>query len=119
MGRRRDGSGRWLPWRQSSNHSDLGPDQKSKTEEAASGVANALIVPMAFLSGVFIPLDSAPGWMRSIANFMPLKHMNDGMVDFLVRGQGPGAMVLPGAVLLALTLVMAFVASRVFNWEAA
>jgi len=90
-----------------------------KTEEAASGVANALIVPMAFLSGVFIPLDAAPGWMRSIANFMPLKHMNDGMVDFLVRGQGPGAMVLPCAVLLALTLVMAFVASRVFNWEAA
>lgn len=52
-------------------------------------MANALIVPMAFLSGVF----------------MPLIHMNDGMVDFLVRGQGPEPLVLPCAVLLALTLV--------------
>lgn len=89
-----------------------------RTEEAASGVANAIIVPMAFLSGSFVPLALAPGWMNTIANFMPLKHMNDGMVDFLVRGKGPGALLLPCGVLIALALVMTLVASRIFKWEA-
>lgn len=89
-----------------------------KTEEATSGVANAVIVPMAFLSGVFFPLDGAPSWMQNISNFMPLKHMNEGMSDFLVRGEGAQALVTPSLVLAGFTVLMMLLAAKLFNWDA-
>lgn len=90
-----------------------------KTEEAASGVANAVIVPMAFLSGVFFPLDQAPDWMRSVSRFMPLRHMNDGMSAFLVRGESVGALASPSLFLVLFTIVTTVIAARAFKWEAA
>jgi len=33
-----------------------------------------VITPMMFFSGVFFPLDNFPGWMRTLAEFMPLTH---------------------------------------------
>ncbi|CAN5762256.1 hypothetical protein BH23ACT12_BH23ACT12_12100 [soil metagenome] len=83
-----------------------------KTEEATSGVANAVIVPMAFLSGVFLPLDGAPGWMRTISDFMPLKHMNEGISTFLVSNQGVDALVIPSLVLAGFTVLMLAIAER-------
>lgn len=90
-----------------------------KTEEAASGVANAVIVPMAFLSGVFFPLDQAPEWMRSISRYMPLRHMNEGISNFLVQSESAGALVSPLLFLLGFTVIMAAIAAKVFRWEAA
>jgi ABC-2 type transport system permease protein len=89
-----------------------------KTEEAASGVGNAIVVPMSFLSGVFFPLDQAPGWMVAVSDFMPLKYMNEGITTFLVRGEGPAELVKPSLVLIAFSAVMVLIASRLFKWEA-
>lgn len=88
-----------------------------KTEEAATAAANIVVLPMAFLSGTFVPLDVAPPWMRAVSNVFPLRHMNDGIVDFLVRGQGVGALLVPCAVLSGFVLVVGFVAAKVFQWE--
>jgi ABC-2 type transport system permease protein len=88
-----------------------------KTEEAASGAANILVLPMSFLSGTFFPIENAPGWLQAVSKVLPLRHMNDGMLDVLVRGKGIEALVVPGAVLIGFTLVVGFVASRVFRWE--
>jgi lipooligosaccharide transport system permease protein len=33
-----------------------------------------IITPMLFFSGVFFPLDNFPGWMKTLANFLPLTH---------------------------------------------
>jgi lipooligosaccharide transport system permease protein len=33
-----------------------------------------VITPMLFFSGVFFPLDKFPGWMKTLAQFMPLTH---------------------------------------------
>jgi ABC-2 type transport system permease protein len=89
----------------------------AKTEEAASGVAQIVVMPMAFLSGTFFPIDQAPAWLQAVSKVFPLRHMNDGMLDFLVRGKGPEALVVPCAVLLGFTLVVGFIATRVFRWE--
>jgi ABC-2 type transport system permease protein len=55
--------------------------------------------------------------MRAVSNVFPLRHMNDGIVDFLVRGQGVGALLVPCAVLSGFVLVVGFVAAKVFQWE--
>jgi len=34
-----------------------------------------VITPMMFFSGVFFPLDNFPGWMKTMAGFMPLTHV--------------------------------------------
>jgi ABC-2 type transport system permease protein len=43
--------------------------------EAATAVTNATLLPLAFVSGVFlVPSDQAPEWLDAVANFFPLKH---------------------------------------------
>ena len=45
------------------------------TGEAATAVANATLLPLAFFSGVFIvPSADAPAWLDTVANIFPLKH---------------------------------------------
>lgn len=89
----------------------------SRTEEAASGFANLVILPMAFLSGSFIPLDTAPDWIRTVADYLPMGHLNKGMSAVLVRGEGPSAILVPALVLLGFTLVFSLLAARLFRWE--
>jgi len=88
-----------------------------KTEEAATAAANIVVLPMAFLSGTFFPIDQAPPWLRTVSQVFPLRHMNDGITDFLVRGRDASALVLPVVVLSGFVLVVGFIASRVFQWE--
>jgi len=90
----------------------------SQTVEGASALANIFVLPMAFLSGSFFPLDAAPQWIQAVSRLLPLRYLNDGMLDVLVRGQGPAAVVLPALVLLAFGGVVTLVASRFFRWEA-
>lgn len=90
----------------------------SRTSEGASALANLIILPMAFLSGSFIPLDVAPHWLQAVSHAFPLRYLNEGMLDVMVRGQGPGAAVVPMLVMLGFAGVIGGVATRVFRWEA-
>jgi ABC-2 type transport system permease protein len=48
--------------------------------DAAPPIVNASILPLLFLSGVFIPLgDDAPTWIVWIGRIFPVKHFADGM----------------------------------------
>lgn len=89
----------------------------TKTTEGAVNAANFMVLPMAFLSGSFFPLDAAPGWLQAVSNALPLKHLNEGMLDVMVRGEGPSAALLPMAILAAFAVVVTLVAARLFRWE--
>ncbi|MDN5852638.1 MAG: ABC transporter permease [Actinomycetia bacterium] len=90
----------------------------SKTEEGATGLANFIILPMAFLSGSFFPLDGAPGWLQALSQIFPLKHLNEGMLDVMVRGESADAIVLPCVILLAIAAVLAGISAKLFRWDA-
>jgi ABC-2 type transport system permease protein len=90
----------------------------AKSTEGAVNMANFLVLPMAFLSGSFFPLDGAPTWLQSISLALPLRHLNDGMLDLMVRDAGPSAVVVPMLILTAFTLVMTGLAARLFRWDA-
>ena len=77
---------------------------KAKSMEAASAIANLITIPMAFLSGSFFPLDGAPGWLQGLAKVFPLRHLNTGMLDVMVRGKSPVS-VLPEIGILRNTVV--------------
>lgn len=89
----------------------------AKTEEAAAAVANLLVLPMAFLSGTFFPIDAAPKWLQTVSNVLPLRHFNDGMLDVMVRGQGVEALVTPAIVLVGFSAVFGVAAMLLFRWE--
>ena len=43
-------------------------------------IVNATILPLLFLSGIFIPIgDNAPGWLTWTARIFPVKHFADGI----------------------------------------
>ncbi|CAN5442104.1 hypothetical protein BH10ACT10_BH10ACT10_15320 [soil metagenome] len=90
----------------------------AKTQEGAVNLANFLVLPMAFLSGSFFPLEGSPDWLQIVSKLMPLRHLNDGMLDVMVRGQGPGAALAPIGILLVFAAVVTLIAVRLFRWEA-
>lgn len=91
----------------------------ARTTEGAVNMANFLILPMAFLGGSFFPLDAAPQWLRTVAVVLPLHHLNEGMLDVLVRGEGPSAVLVPVGILLAFATVMTVLAAKIFRWDRA
>jgi len=88
------------------------------TEEVASTLAPFTAVILSFISGVFIPINALPGWLRQIGQIFPLYHLADGLQNtfFPVKG-GIGLtgdnvtnLVIWGAAGLV-------VAVRRFKWE--
>jgi len=83
--------------------------------DASPAVVNASILPLLFLSGVFIPLgDDAPGWIRWIGRIFPVKHFADGMQSGFIGTPFHWSDVLfvAGWGLAGLLL-----AARFFSWE--
>jgi ABC-2 type transport system permease protein len=89
----------------------------TKTPEAASAVANLVVLPMAFLSGAFFPLDAAPAWVLRVADLLPLRHLVDGMLDVMVRGQAPAAVLPELGILLGFAVVFGGIAVALFRWD--
>jgi ABC-2 type transport system permease protein len=89
----------------------------ARTTEGAVNMANFIVLPMAFLSGSFFPLDAAPGWLQGVSGLLPLRHLNDGMLDVMVRGEAWTAALLPMAILAGFAVVVTAVAARLFRWE--
>lgn len=89
----------------------------AKTVDAASGAANLIILPMAFLSGSFFPLDDAPAWLQTISTLLPLRHLHQAMLDVMVRGEGPAAVLPDLGLLLGIAAAIALVATRFFRWD--
>jgi ABC-2 type transport system permease protein len=89
----------------------------AKTQEAANVMVNLVVMPMAFLSGSFFPLDSAPKWLRTVAEVFPLRHLNTAMLDVLVRGKGPASVLPEMGILAGFAIVLAGIALRAFRWD--
>jgi ABC-2 type transport system permease protein len=90
----------------------------AKTQQAATAVANIIILPMAFLGGAFIPLDYAPAWIRDVSYAMPLRYLVIGMQDVMARGEGPASALPAIGILLGLAAVLTVISVRVFRWDA-
>ncbi|HEY3902341.1 MAG TPA: ABC transporter permease [Streptosporangiaceae bacterium] len=89
----------------------------TKSVEAASALANLIVIPMAFLSGAFIPINDVPSWVQSISQVLPLRHLNDAVLDVLARGDGPVTVLPQLGILLGFALVIALIAIRLFRWD--
>lgn len=90
---------------------------RTNTPEAVAAVANCIVVPMAFISGSFLPLDLMPGWLQGISEALPLRYVNDGIA---VAIAGRGDMTDYGiacAALVGFTVVFGVIGARTFRWS--
>ena len=63
-----------------------GGEPRAKTADQAVPVAQLTFLPLSFISGIWFPLDGAPDWLVTIANFFPLYHIVDAF-DALLRAR--------------------------------
>ncbi|GAA4867470.1 ABC transporter permease [Kitasatospora terrestris] len=89
----------------------------SKSEEAANGLNQMIILPMSFLGGAFIPLDFAPGWLQTVSHAMPLRYLTVSAKSVLSQGGGLVDVLPAMGGLLVFAAVMSLIAWRFFNWD--
>ena len=88
-----------------------------RSEDAATPVLQAVVLPLYFISGVFVPDDTIPNWLLSVADVFPIRHLAQALLtayDPATRGSGfsPGHLaVVAGWGVLGLV-----VAARRFRW---
>jgi ABC-2 type transport system permease protein len=87
----------------------------ASTSEAIAAISNCIMVPMAFLSGVFFPLDSSPGWIQGFSRALPLRYMIDGM-GVLPGGHSPHSVIVPCLALAGFAVFFALFATKLFRW---
>lgn len=90
-----------------------------KSDEALAGISSFLTVPILLLSGILLPMSLAPGWLETLSDLNPIKHVVDG-VRALFLGDVWDATVGVG-VLVALVLAGVCLAAgtRTFRKESA
>ena len=89
------------------------------TGQAATAIANATLLPLAFVSGVFIiPGEDMPSWLTAVSDFFPLSHFAAPFVAAFTPEATRPAFEWTDLAYLALWGVVALVlAIRWFRWE--
>jgi ABC-2 type transport system permease protein len=89
----------------------------AKTPESASGIANLLFIPMTFLSGVYFPADSLPGFLQPLVKVLPLTHLVNAIRDIFNQGAGLFEVGTELTILLGWIVVCMIFSINRFKWE--
>lgn len=87
----------------------------TETQQQAMFVTYFFLMINLFMSGLFTPIASMPGWGRAAAEFIPLKHFIEIARAVLVKGAGPEALAVPLLALVAMGLVVFTVSVRQYS----
>jgi ABC-2 type transport system permease protein len=85
--------------------------------DSAAAYANAIFLPVVFISGVFYDAKNAPKFLLDIAEALPLKHLIDGLSGAMVSAKGLGDHWTALAVIVVWAAIGIFLAVRGFSWE--
>ena len=85
--------------------------------DAAPAVVNAIILPLLFISNVFIPLQNPPAWLNALSKIFPIRHFADAMSAAFFTTQGSGFRGFDLLVVAIWGIVGLLAAMRFFSWE--
>ncbi len=89
----------------------------ARDSNQAAPISNIIFFPMMFLSGTFFPRESFPDWLQPITDYIPLTYVANGLRDIANNGTtilGLGPELLGVGVW---TVVIYFIAIKLFRWE--
>lgn len=87
------------------------------SQDAAAAIVNALLLPLYFLSGVFIPEDQLPGGVIGFADLFPVRHFFEAFFDAYVPAGGPAVSWESLAVVALWGVAGLLLAIRFFRWS--
>ncbi|MDH6578305.1 ABC transporter permease [Kitasatospora sp. MAP5-34] len=89
----------------------------AKTEEAASGISQIILLPMSFLGGAFIPIDNAPHWLQTVSRALPMRYLVTSAQSVLSKGGGVMDVLPAMGGLLAFAALFTAISWRFFSWD--
>ncbi|MBI2856225.1 MAG: ABC transporter permease, partial [Chloroflexi bacterium] len=89
----------------------------AKNVRAADGLANAVTMPMMFLSGTFFPRESLPGVLSTVVGYLPLSPLLDVMRGVALDARPFWEYPTELAILGGWIAVTSVVAVRVFRFD--
>jgi ABC-2 type transport system permease protein len=92
---------------------------RAESAEAASGIGNAVSMPLMFFSGVFFPTSTLPWILPAVTAVLPLKPMVDGIRAVALDATSITELGSELAQLAGWALVTALLATRIFRFERA
>ncbi|MBT8147322.1 MAG: ABC transporter permease [Gammaproteobacteria bacterium] len=89
----------------------------AKTQQSIQAVGNLVIFPQIFLSGIFYPIESLPGFMQPVAAVLPLSFVANALRE--IANNGAGLLQIPVDMIgiLVWMVVSFFAATRFFVWK--
>lgn len=88
-----------------------------RSEEAAPPAANLAVLPLYFISGVFVPEAQIPHFLRDVASVFPIRHLAHAMLKSFATTHGAGVSGVDLAVVAAWGIVAMALAARHFEWS--
>jgi len=85
------------------------------TQQQAMFITYFFLMVSLFMSGLFTPIASMPGWGRVMAELVPLKHFIELARALLIKGAGLEALAVPLAALAVMALVVFTVSVRQYS----
>jgi ABC-2 type transport system permease protein len=89
------------------------------SEEGMASVTNSLAVPLLLLSGILLPMTLAPGWLRTVSNANPVKHIVDALRALFQGHVMTGTVGVGALVGLGLIAVGMMFGTRTFQRDSA
>ncbi|MBC7247918.1 MAG: ABC transporter permease [Actinobacteria bacterium] len=89
----------------------------TKNARSAGLAAQAIAMPMMFLSGIFFSVEWVPAPVRIIAHCLPLYYLGDGLREVMINSASLAAVWLDLVVLAGVGLAAFAAAARFFRWE--
>lgn len=85
--------------------------------EAAPAIVNAIVLPVLFISNVFIQMDEAPDWLNTVSLVFPVRHFADAMLDLYAEGASTAVPWADIGVIALWGVAGVLLALRFFSWE--
>jgi ABC-2 type transport system permease protein len=89
----------------------------AKNSKSATLAANAVAMPMMFLSGIFFSIEWVPAAIGVIARMMPLYYFGEALREVMINGANLADVWVDLVVLIGFGLVCFVIAVRFFRWE--
>ncbi len=90
-----------------------------KDEDAFAPFIQGVSLPLLLLSGVLLPMSLAPSWLSTASKVNPLTHVVDGTRSLFRGDFGDGDVLLGAGIAIALSALLAWWGTRVFQRQSA
>ena len=80
-------------------------------------VMSTVVVPLVLLSGAFLPMSMAPGWLDALSHISPFRYVLEALRELFAGHYASGTVGVGVAVTVVFALVSVTIGTRVFNRE--